>query len=150
MVSKQRFKKEILSVLLMVAVGGTFYFAMQKLQNYQGKQAFAATGLEPLTLAQALEKGQAEGKPVIADLSAYWCGYCIKLDERIFANQDVKKVINDKYIYARIDSESEEAPLFKQKYRASGYPTVALLNPDGSLIRKLNITFEPSLFIKQL
>lgn len=150
MISSQRLQKELKAFALMIAIGGVFYFGLQQLQSLQGKRAFAATGLEPLTLAEALEKGQTEGKPIIADLSAFWCGYCVKLDKKIFANGAVKKVINSEYIYARIDSESDEASDFKMKYQARGYPTVVLLEPDGSLIRKLDITFEPNLFLQQI
>ncbi len=150
MISQQRLKKEILSFSLMLAFGATFYFGIQALQNYNGKRAFASTGLTPLTLAEAKTKAAKEGKPVLADLSAFWCGYCVKLDKTVLSQARVKALIDTHYVYARIDSESDEAAGFMQRYNASGYPTLVIIQPDGRLIKKLNITFEPEAFISQL
>lgn len=149
-ISKERLKKEFFSIVLMVAFGGLFYIGINSLQNFNGKRAFANTGLEPLTLAQAMAKAQEQGKPILADFSAYWCGYCVKLDKEVLADSSVKKVIDSDYIYARIDSESEEANYFRKTYQAHGYPTLVILKPDGTLIKKLDLTFEPSAFLQQI
>ena len=149
-ISKERLKKEFFSIVLMVAFGGLFYIGINSLQNLNGKRAFANTGLVPLTLAQAMDKAQEQGKPILADFSAYWCGYCVKLDKEVFADSTVKEVIDRDYIYARIDSESDEANYFRKTYQAYGFPTLVLLKPDGTLIKKLDLTFEPSAFLQQI
>lgn len=148
--NKARVKKEFLSILLMVAFGGVFYIGINSLQNFNGKRAFAKTGLEPLTLAQAMTKAQDQGKPILADFSAYWCGYCVKLDKEVLANAKVKQVIEQGYVYARIDSESDEADYFRKTYQAYGYPTLIILKPDGTLVKKLELTFEPDQFLQQI
>lgn len=149
-ISKARLKKEFFSIVLMVAFGGLFYIGINSLQSFNGKRAFAKTGLEPLTLAQAMEKAQAQGKPILADFSAYWCGYCVKLDKEVFTDKAVKSVIDSSYIYARIDSESDEAAYFRKTYQAYGFPTLVILKPDGTLVKKLEVTFEPSAFLQQI
>lgn len=150
MITKKRLKKESLSFMMMIAFGAAFYFGIQALQNYNGKRAFANTGLVPLTLAEAKIQAAEQGKPILADLSAFWCGYCVKLDKSVFSHPKVKAFLDAHYVYARIDSESDEAASFMQRYNARGYPTLVIIQPNGSLIKKINTTFDPEAFISQL
>lgn len=150
MLTLKRLKKESLSLIMMLSFGAAFYFGIQALQSFNGKRAFANTGLIPLTLAEAKIKAAQQGKPILADLSAFWCGYCVKLDKTVFSNPNVKAYLDAHYIYARIDSESDEAADFMQRYNATGYPTLVIIQPNGSLVKRINTTFDPDLFISQL
>lgn len=150
MINSQRFKKEALSFIALLAAGAMIYFGMQHFRHYSGKKAFEATGLTPLTLAEAMVKANAEGKPILADMSAYWCGTCVHLDKTVLADATVKEAITNRYVYARIDSESPEAPAFKKAYDVYGYPSLVILEPDGTLIKKLKLTFNTKEFMAQL
>jgi thiol:disulfide interchange protein len=145
-----RIKKEVLSLALMLVAGGIFYVGLQSLHTFNGKRAFTGTGLTPLTLAEAMAQAQAEGKPILADFSAFWCGFCIKLNKTVFSDSRVKKAIDQKYIYARIDSESDEADNFRKTYNAFAFPTVLILNADGSEQKRIKITFVADEFLQQI
>ncbi len=150
MISRARLKKELLSTLVMVALGGLMFLGIQHFKHFDGKKAFKATGLTALTFEQAKAKAAQENKPILADMSAYWCSYCKKLDRDVLANPEVKAAIEANYVFARIDSESPDILYFQQTFNAFTYPSVFILNADGSLIKKLSITYDPSAFLRQL
>ncbi|WNO08825.1 thioredoxin family protein [Teredinibacter sp. KSP-S5-2] len=132
-------------VLLLLA-----YFANVKLQSYLGRQAFDATGLAEIPLEQALEKARKENKLVLADMSAIWCPACRKLDKNVLSNNDVQQAINQKYIFTRIEYETEAGKAFSQKYQVSGFPTLLVLDTKGTLVRRLPLTFDTKAFLSNL
>ncbi|MFO1368339.1 MAG: thioredoxin family protein [Marinagarivorans sp.] len=126
------------------------YAAVRGLQHYWGVQNFADTGLPKITLAEALQRAQLENKPIIAELSATWCGTCRTMDRTVFNNPQVKEFLTQKAIYARIDEKDIEAEQFAATYNAQGYPMIILLNPRGELQRYLPITYLPGTFLQAL
>lgn len=144
--NRPRLVKEILSFGLVLVIGGALYGGMHYFKDFHGKRAFASTGLEPLSLEEAKRLSAQTGKPILADLSAYWCSFCIKLDKEVLSHPAVNKVIRDHYIFARVDSEDEGANEFRHKYQAFNYPSVLALKANGDLITKLPIVYEPENF----
>ena len=150
MISPARLKKELISTTIMVALGGLMFIGIQYFKHYDGKKAFEATGLTALTFTEAKLKAAQENKPILADMSAYWCSYCKQLDRDVLASPKVKAFIEANYIFARVDSESPDIQYFQQAFNAFTYPSVFILNADGSLIKKLSITYQPDAFLQQL
>ncbi len=126
------------------------YGGVRGLQNYWGAQDFAGTGLPKITLAQALERAPAENKPIIAELSATWCGTCRSMDRTVFSNTQVKEFLTEQAIYVRIDEKDSEAKHFTQTYKAQGYPTIVLLDDQGQLQRNLPLTYDPEEFLRSV
>ena len=84
----------------------------------------------------ALAKAKAEGKPVLLDLYATWCGPCHKLDAEVFPAEEVAN-ITDGMVAMRIDAESEAGIPLVERYHVVGYPTVLLLRADGTEIDRI-------------
>jgi thiol:disulfide interchange protein len=124
------------------------YGGVRALQNYWGAQDFAGTGLPKITLAQALERAPVEKKPIIAELSASWCGTCRSMDRTVFSDIQVKQFLTEQAIYVRIDEKDPEAEHFTQTYNAQGYPTIVLLDVQGQLLRYLPLTYYPGEFLQ--
>ena len=95
----------------------------------------------------AKKKAMAENKTLLLDFSGSdWCSWCIKLDEEVF-QKDAWKAYAKKHLvqvlidFPREKSEQSEA-LQKQnnalakQYAVRGFPTVLLLNQEGTLIEK--------------
>ncbi len=137
-------------VALLAAVAVSVYFINVEVQSYWGQQAVEATGLQSHTLPAALAKAGAENKLVIVDVSAIWCPNCRRLDNQVFADEGVKKVINDRFVFSRLEYESPEGTAFLEEHKASGFPTLWLLDATGKVVKKLNVVFEPEAFIRQL
>jgi thiol:disulfide interchange protein len=147
---KRIFQSKIGSAVFFVValVGG--YFINVEIQSYLGRHAIAATGLESLAFDEALSKASAEGKLVLVDVSAVWCSSCRMLDNTVFSDPDVKKVIAEKYVFSRVEYESEEGQQFLERFDVSGFPTLFLMSPDGSVAKRLRVTFSPEDFREQL
>lgn len=126
------------------------YAAVRGLQHYWGVQNFADTGLPKITLAEALQRAQLENKPIIAELSAAWCGTCRTMDRTVFSDPQVKEFLTQKAIYARIDEKDIEAEQFAATYNVKGYPTIVLLNARGEFQRYLPLTYEPEEFLRAI
>lgn len=130
-----------------VVIIAVFYFGNIGVQSYLGRKAMAETGLTMLSLDEALTKARAENKLVLADLSAVWCSSCRKLDKSVLSNQQVKAAIEKKYIFSRIEYESPEGKAFMAQYQVRGFPTLVVIDAEGSKVSVLPLTFDPGQFM---
>ena len=138
-----------LVILLTIVLPG-MYFANVRVQTLLGRQALAATGLTSLPLEAALKKAGAESKLVLVNVSAIWCPYCRLLDNKVFADAKVKKVMAAGYVFCRLEYESASGKTFLKQQKAEGFPNLWVLNPDGTTIQHLEVTFKPEEFIEQI
>jgi thiol:disulfide interchange protein len=109
-----------------------------------------AVAFQVHSLDAAKEKAKAEGKLVLADYSAIWCPSCRKLDTQVFANENVAAVIDSKFVYARLDYDTDEGAAFAAKHDLVGFPRVLILQADGEQLTEMPLTFEPSEYISNL
>ena len=124
-----------------VVFGAIIYFGNVELQSYLGRKAVENTGLAALDLSTALMLAKQQDKLVVADMSAIWCSNCRRLDKDIFSNPLVQETLESHFIFTRIEYESEAGEEFMGIYSVRGFPTVLVLNPDGSMRQKLPLTF---------
>jgi thiol:disulfide interchange protein len=115
-----------------------------------GRAAFAATGLPERTLAEAQALAREQNKPLLINFSAYWCGFCRKLDRMVLVDERVKKRIEENYVFVRLDSEHPEAPALMQAYGIHGFPTLLVARADASPIRFISLAYEPEQFLQSL
>jgi thiol:disulfide interchange protein len=139
---------DICGIIILISVLG--YYGNRTVQGYLGQQAINATGLELLTLEDALQVAKRSNKLVLADMSAIWCPACRKLDKQVFSNERVKTQLKQDFVYARIEYESPEGKRFMQKYQVSGFPTLLILNTKGEKLVQLPINYEPLPFLATL
>lgn len=102
-----------------------------------------------------------QNKPVLIDFTGSdWCGWCMKLDREVFSAADFKNYAAQKLILLKVDFPREKAQSALEKaqneklaaqYRVQGYPTVIILNPDGSKAGELGyLPGGPKAFIAEL
>lgn len=139
-----------LKFAIFAAIVAALYFINVEVQTRLGESVLAEMKLERHSLEQALAKAQADNKLVLADLSAIWCPTCRSLDKHIFSNPTVQNVINEKYVFARIEYESPAGEAFMERYDTRVFPTLLVLTPDGQKVRELPVTTEPAEFIQFL
>ncbi len=97
-----------------------------------------------------MEKARAENKLGLVDVSAIWCSTCRKLDNEIFADEEVKRFINDNYVLSRLEYESDAGQKFLEKQKVRGFPTLLLVDSDGNMVKKLQVIFDKHQFLWQL
>ena len=83
---------------------------------------------EPATLARAA----AEGKLIFLDIGATWCHWCHVLDRTSLSDPRVIRMLNEAYIPVRVDTDRR--PDINERYNQGGWPTTAVLLPDGQLL----------------
>jgi thiol:disulfide interchange protein len=147
---KKPVSRKIISITILAVVLIAAYFVFIQYQTYLGRQALAATGLTSLPLDQALARAKAESKMVLVDVSAIWCPNCRALDKNVFADSRVKQVIDEKYVFARLEYESPEGTSFLKEHGAKGFPNLWLLDENGDVIKHLTITYDPAEFLEQI
>ncbi|WP_232788008.1 thioredoxin family protein [Paraglaciecola sp. MB-3u-78] len=139
---------DIFGIIILISVLG--YYGNKTVQTYLGQQVIDETGLEILSLEQALEIAESSNKLVLADMSAIWCPSCRKLDKQVFSDERVKTQLNQGFVYARVEYDSPEGETFMQNYQVSGFPTLLVLNTKGEKLVQLPISYEPLAFLATL
>ena len=139
---------DICGIIILISVMG--YYSNKTVQGYLGQQAIDATGLESITLEEALQVANRSNKLVLADMSAIWCPACRKLDEQVFSNERVKTQLKQDFVYVRIEYESPEGKSFMQNYQVTGFPTLLVLNTKAEKLIQLPIDYEPLPFLATL
>jgi thiol:disulfide interchange protein len=138
------------SIFTLAIVAAVAYFGNVEVQSYLGRKAVANTGFTPISLELALVAAKAEDKLILADMSAIWCSSCRRLDAEVFGDSVVQQAIREKYIFSRIEYESDEGEAFMEKYNVTGFPTLLVLDAEGNLVRQLPLTFDPQEFASMI
>jgi protein disulfide-isomerase len=93
---------------------------------------------------QAVAKAKESGKPILVDFTGSdWCGWCIKLDEEVFAKDEFKAWAEKKVVLLKLDfPHNTELPAslkkqndeLAQKHEIQGFPTILFLDAEGKKI----------------
>ncbi len=99
---------------------------------------------QKLSFDEAVKKAKSENKKVIVDVYTDWCGWCKKMDKNVYGNSDIKKIIEEDFIFVKLDAEGSGKNSYNGKaytdgelavhFQVSGYPTTVFLEPDGKII----------------
>lgn len=99
-------------------------------------------------LPAALEQAAQADRPVMIDFYTDWCGWCKKLDAEVYTDEQVEKLLTEAFVCVKIDGDTEEQLV--EKYEVQGYPTIIILDADGTRLKTIG-GFEPAdLFLIEL
>ena len=106
------------------------------------EEAVAVTWLTDFEAARKL--AEEKKLPILADFSGSdWCGWCIKLHNEVFSQNEFKKYAKDNFVLLLVDfpsrkeqseAEKKKNQALAQKYGVQGFPTVLLLDAKGKVI----------------
>jgi uncharacterized protein YyaL (SSP411 family) len=80
----------------------------------------------------AFQQAREANKPIFLSISATWCHWCHVLDEESFTHPEIIRRVNADFIPIRVDSDKR--PDLNSRYNMGGWPTVAILDPQGELV----------------
>ena len=96
---------------------------------------------------EAFQEAQQQDKPVVLWLTAFWCGYCQRMDDTTLSNDEVIALLNAFFVPIRV--EESQRPDVDLRYSQNGWPTIAFLTPAGDDILRVNY-LDPEPFISLL
>jgi uncharacterized protein YyaL (SSP411 family) len=87
---------------------------------------------------EAFQAAQQQDKPVALFLTAFWCGYCQRMDETSLSHDEVITLLNAFFVPIRV--EESQRPDVDLRYNQNGWPTIAFLTPSGDHLVSVNYT----------
>jgi len=113
--------------------------------------AQAQINFETGSFKEALIKASAEGKMIFMDCYTDWCMPCKILDHFVFKSVEGGDYFNKNFVNVKMDMEKGEGIELQKKYVAGVFPTLLLLNPDGTEHNRLTgATNKPAEFIARV
>lgn len=99
------------------------------------------------TKDQALEKARESDQNVLVLITASWCGPCQRLERSILSQGRPSSFLNEGFVNLRIDSENRSE---LGNFNFSGYPTLIVMDKNGSEITRSVSRSGPDQFINSL
>ncbi|MHC1779634.1 MAG: thioredoxin family protein [Bacteroidales bacterium] len=113
--------------------------------------SYAQINFEKGSFSETLKKASDEGKMIFMDCFTDWCMPCKILDHFVFKSVEGGEYFNAKFINFKIDMEKGEGIELQKKYNVTSFPTLLLINPDGSEHNRLTgATNNPKEFIARV
>lgn len=122
-------------VILLVVV---FFFGLKSYLKIDEQSAEAVEQTKPLVLnwlsyTEGLALAEKENKYVLIYFYTDGCSWCKKMEKETFSDEEVKKILSDKFVTIKINARSENKVVEDGKeiserelatlYQVSGYPT---------------------------
>ena len=85
---------------------------------------------------EAFQKAQEQDKPLMLFLTAFWCGFCQRMDEGAFSDDENLALLNAYFIAVR--AENAKRPDVDARYNLNGWPTIAFMTAQGELLAAAN------------
>ncbi|RKH98533.1 hypothetical protein D7Y15_39385 [Corallococcus sp. AB030] len=104
---------------------------------------------------QVLAAAKKEGRPVLIDFFADWCAACKELDRLTYPSSEViTQAEGSRFLTIKIDATNSEDRLdaLMEQLGVEGLPTVAFVNPDGTVLTQPRVTgfLEPVPFAAEM
>ena len=104
-----------------------------------------------------LQEAQKLQRPILVDVYTKWCGWCKRMDRDVYARDDIRAYLDEKYVSIKLDAEATEAARYENKsftartlaarFRVTGYPTTLFLRPNGEHLVNVPGYVEPDQFL---
>jgi thiol:disulfide interchange protein len=102
-------------------------------------------------LGAALKTATATHKWVLVDVYTDWCGWCHKLDEDVYTNPRVIKLLKKSFVLVKVNAEAGTLGKYVGKqYDVHGYPTIVVVSPNGKMKGKIGGYKEADAFVEEI
>jgi thioredoxin-like negative regulator of GroEL len=81
-------------------------------------------------LAAARERATREDKPILVDLWAEWCAWCVRLEQEVFSTPAFREFASG-YVLLRVDTDDgADGTRLMEDFEVASLPTTLLVTPD--------------------
>ena len=88
---------------------------------------------------KAIERARTEKKLIIADVFTDWCELCKKMDAETFAEPRLIQKMAGKYVWLKLNTETQEDGIRLQKeFAILTYPTILVLDSQGEEVDRVD------------
>ena len=86
-------------------------------------------------LKAAAREAAASRRPMLLQVTADWCGYCHKMFDQTFTDEQVARHINGCFVPVTVDADKEAGLV--QAIGVEGLPTTVIVSPEFKVIKKV-------------
>jgi len=94
----------------------------------------SATEIQWHEYEEGMALASSNNMPVMIDFYTEWCGYCRKMDDEVYVNDEVIE-LSKNFVNIKVDCGAR--PDLRQKYAVMGYPTIVFLNSNGDEVYRV-------------
>ncbi|MFB0909001.1 MAG: thioredoxin 1 [Spirosomataceae bacterium] len=84
-----------------------------------------------------LREARKQDKVAILDFWASWCAPCKKMDKETFANAELAKHLNEKFLIYKVNVDTFDGMEIANRFGVESFPTVITLDSHGRFIDEL-------------
>src|SRR5688572_18286021 len=82
--------------------------------------------------ADAFAEAKRLGRPVVLLLTATWCRHSKALRALLETDADLRRTVDESYV--PVHADKDQRPDVDERYNQGGWPTLAILDADGTLL----------------
>lgn len=109
--------------------------------------AWSQVQFRECSIDQAQEEASADGKLLLVDLYADWCGPCKVVDKRVFSSDDVGSYVNRQFIALKFNIDDEPGSSIVKSYGIRSVPRILIFNANGDLVTDFSPPRKPKEFL---
>ena len=87
------------------------------------------------SLSEGLTSARENHSLVYVQIVTEWCGYCQKLQNEDYPRPEVKKLLSQ---FVTVSIDGDRQPEVAARFNARGYPTLLVLQPDGTVVARMD------------
>lgn len=108
--------------------------------NLSAQKLYDETANGEKQLTEALEKAKKEGKHVLIQMGGNWCKWCLRFNEFVNNNPEIKKVADENYVVLHLNFDKKDKEMLEKLEHPDrfGFPVIIILDENGKRLHTQN------------